>query len=355
MIQPHIRDNVAMVPPQADFYGKAERQTYCDDIAREVGAIPGVEATGAVSHVPLSGANAGRSFVLEGASDPGPEQLPGASYGVACPGYFRAMGIPLLSGRDFTGADRAGAPPVVIVNAQFAKRWFPGAEAVGRRFKLGRFDSREPWLTVVGVVGDVRHGGLAQAPEPYLFVPYPQAAWPNMTVMVKSRQWRSLTAPIKAALKRAAPGEPIGEFEAMEQVLGRSVGHLKFPVLLFSIFAGVALLLVALGVFGIASQTVVQRRRELGIRIALGARAAQVSRMVVGQSFVPVAWGLAAGIGGAVAFTQVLRGLLFEIQPTDPVTIALGTLMLAATTMLSCLLPARRAAKTDPAVVLREE
>jgi predicted lysophospholipase L1 biosynthesis ABC-type transport system permease subunit len=244
---------------------------------------------------------------------------------------------------------------VVVVNAQFAKRWFPGVEAVGRRFKLGHFDSREPWLTVVGVVGDVRHGGLSEAPEPYFFAPYPQQAWPQMTVMVRSRQWRSLVAPIRAALQRAAPGEPIGDFEAMQQVLERSLGHLKFPVVLFSIFGGVALALVALGVFGIASQTVVQRRRELGIRLALGAGAAQVSRMVVGQSFVPVAWGLAIGIGGAVAFTRVLRGLLFEIQPTDPVTMALGALVLATTTVLSCLVPARRAARTNPAIVLREE
>jgi predicted permease len=345
-----------IVLPQPDFYGPAARITFCADVAREVRAVPGVVSVSAVSHRPLSGANAGRSFVLEGAPDPGPADLPVASYGVVCPGYFTTMGIPFHSGRDFGEADRATAPPVVVINQQLAERWFPSQDPVGRRIKLGRFDSPGPWITIIGVTGDVRHGGLQQAPEPYLYAPYQQAAWPQMSVMVRAAtNPLGLVRPVREALARAVPGEAIGGAQTMEEVLDGSLGHLRFPMVLFSLFAAMALALAALGCFGVASQAVVQRRRELGIRIALGARAVQVYRMVVGQAMLPVLCGLAAGIAGAVAFTRVLQGLLYEITPTDPAILMLGSAVLAVATILACLLPAHRASRVDPATVLREE
>jgi putative ABC transport system permease protein len=318
--------------------------------------VPGVVSVSAVSHLPLSGANAGRSFVVEGAPDPGPANLPSASFGVTCPGYFSAMGIPLRAGRDFVESDRATAPPVVVINERLAARWFPNQDPVGRRIKLGRFDTPGLWITIIGVAGDVRHGGLQQTPEPYLYAPYQQAAWPQMTVMVRATgNPLALVRPVREALARAAPGEPIGRAQTMEQVLEGSLGHLRFPMVLFSVFAAMALALAALGCFGVASQAVVQRRRELGIRIALGARLAQVYRMVVGRAMVPVLWGLAVGIGGAVLFTKVLSGLLYDITPTDPMILALGSAVLAVATVLACLLPAHRASRVDPATVLREE
>ncbi len=345
-----------IVLPQPDFYGPATRVTFCGDMAREVGAVPGVVAVSAVSHLPLTGANAGRSFVVEGAPDPGPADLPSASYGVVCPGYFKTMGIPLRAGRDFAETDRATASPVVIINDRLAARWFPNQDPIGRRIKLGRFDAPLPWITIVGVVGDVHHEWLHQAPEPYLYAPYQQAAWPQMVVTVRSAgNPLGLVRPVREALARAVPGEAIGGARTMEQVLDGSLGHLRFPMVLFSLFAAMALALAALGCFGVASQAVVQRRRELGIRIALGARAVQVYRMVVGQAMLPVLCGLAAGIAGALAFTKVLGGLLYEITPTDPVILMLGSAVLGVATILACLLPARRASQVDPATVLREE
>jgi putative ABC transport system permease protein len=347
---------VQMALPQLDFYGRAERATFCADVAREVGAVPGVVSVSAVSHVPLSGANAGRSFVLEGAPDPGPDDLPDASYGVACPGYFRTMGIPLLAGRDFTDADRADAPPVMIINQRLATRWFPHTNPVGRRFKLGRFDSPTPWVTIVGVVGDVRHWGLDQVPEPYFYATYPQAAWPQMSIMVRSRAAPlALVGPVRAALRRAAPGEAIGDDETMGQVLEGSLGHLRFPMVLFSVFAVMAVALAVLGCFGVANQAVVQRRRELGIRIALGARTAQIYRLVLVQVMRPVVWGLIAGIAGALACSRVLQGLLYDITPGDPATLALGSGILAAAAVAASLLPAHRATRVSPASVLRDE
>lgn len=341
--------------PQADFYGPAERVNLCADLSRETALVPGVVSTSAVSHVPLSGANAGRSFVLEGAPDPGPSNLPSASYGVACPGYFQTLGIPLLAGRDFTSADRASAPAVMVINEALGGKWFPGANPLGRRIKLGRFESDGPWITIIGVVGNVRHGGLAQPAQPYLYAPYAQAAWPRLTVMIRTSAPLAGFAPLRQALRRAAPAEPIGDPFTMEQVVEGSLGHLRFPMVLFSVFAAMALALAALGCFGIASQAVVQRRRELGIRIALGARGGQVYRLVVGQTMVPVVFGLALGIVGAFGFARVLGSLLYDIAPGDPLTLVLGAALLGGVTVLACLIPARRAARVDPVLVLRDE
>jgi predicted permease len=346
---------VDMALPQADFYGPAERVNLCADLSREVALVPGVVSTSAVSHVPLSGANAGRSFVLEGAPDPGPANLPSASYGVACPGFFQTLGIPLLAGRDFASADRPSAPMVMVINEALGAKYFPDVNPVGRRIKLGRFDTDGPWITIIGVIGNVRHGGLAQPVKPYFYAPYAQAAWPGMTVMIRTSTPLEGFAPLRQALRRAAPREPIGDPFTMEQVVEASLGHLRFPMVLFSVFAAMAVLLAALGCFGIASQAVVQRRRELGIRLALGASGGQLSRMVVRQTMVPVAIGLGLGIVGGFGFTRVIQSLLFDVGPDDPVTLLLGSVLLGAVTVVACLLPARRAANVDPVLVLRDE
>ena len=346
---------VDMALPQADFYGPAERVNFCADLSREAALVPGVVSTSAVSHVPLSGANAGRSFVLEGAPDPGPANLPSASYGVACPGFFQTLGISLLAGRDFTSADRSSAPMVMVINEALGEKYFPGVDPVGRRIKLGRFETDGPWVTIIGVIGNVRHGGLAQPIKPYFYAPYAQAAWPGMTVMIRTSTPLDGFAPLRRALRRAAPSEPIGDPFTMEQVVESSLGHLRFPMVLFSVFAAMALLLAALGCFGIASQAVVQRRRELGIRLALGASGGQLSGMVLRQTMGPVVIGLGVGILGAFGFARLIRSLLFDVGPGDPATLLLGSVLLSGVTILACLLPARRAARVDPVLVLRDE
>ena len=340
--------------PQADFYGPAERITLCADLTREVSSVPGVTGVSAVSHVPLSGAGAGRGFGLEGLPDPGSGKRPSASYGVVCPGYFGTLGIPLLSGRDFSPDDRAGAAPVMIVNRALAARYFEGHDPVGRRIKLGGINSDGPWITIVGMVGNVRHNGLAQEAPAYLYAPYAQAAWPRLTVMVRTTPGASVE-PIRLALRRAVPADPIGSAYTMEQVVEASLGHVRFPMVLFSVFAAMALALAALGCFGVASQAVVQQRRELGIRLALGARKGQLYRLVIGQAMLPVGFGIVLGGGAAIGFARVLRSLLYDIAPGDPMTLAAGAVVLAGVAVVACLLPARRAAQVDPVMVLREE
>lgn len=355
-LDPHNVITMEMALPQADFYGPAERITFCADVSRAVGSLAGVAAVGAVSHVPLSGANAGRAFVVEGAPDLGPEGQPSASYGVTCPGYFKAMGVSLLAGRDFTQDDRADSDPVMIINQALAKRWFPDRDPVGLRIKLGRFDSPDRWITIVGVARDVRHWGLQSAPVAYLYAPYAQAAWPRMAVVVRTAgPPLESVRPVREALSRVARDEPISTARTMDEVIDASLGQLRFPVILFTAFGSVAVLLAGLGIFGVASQAVVQRRRELGIRLALGAGARRVRRLMVRQMMTPVLVGMGFGIGGAVAGTRLLRGLLYEITPTDPVTFGLVAAALAAVALLACLVPAARAARLDPLVVLRED
>jgi putative ABC transport system permease protein len=340
--------------PQPDFYGPATRTAFCDQLATHAGSIAGVEAVSAVSHLPLTGASASRSFIIEGEPDPGTNP-PWGQYGVVCPGYFRVMGIP-LRGRDFTSADRNGTDLVVIINEVLRERYFKDVDPIGRRFRLGRFDSPSPWMTIVGVSGNVRHSGLVEEIEPFFYATYQQAAWPSMAVVARaSAAGTPIARPVREALARFEPEAPVNDPTLMVDIVDDSLGHLRFPLILFSVFAGLAVALAATGIFGIASQTVQQRRRELGIRRALGAKSAELYRMVVTQTMLPVLLGVGLGLAGAFAGTRVIRSMLYGISPTNLPTFGVVALTLCAVAIVACFAPARRAARVDPAVVLRED
>lgn len=209
---------------------------------------------------------------------------------------------------------------------------------------------------IVGVAGNVRHSGLQSEVQPYFYAPYQQAAWPFMTIVAKTTVAGAPVAkPIRQALARFEPEAPVNEPHMMSQVVEDSLGHLRFPMILFSFFAALAVALAATGIFGIASQSVQQRRRELGIRRALGARASQLYGMVVGQTMIPVVIGVGLGLGGALAGTRVIRSLLFGVTPTNLPTFAIVSVLLCLVAVAACLAPARRAAHVDPASVLRED
>ncbi|MEO8452762.1 MAG: ABC transporter permease [Gemmatimonadota bacterium] len=347
---------MGMALPQANFYGPPARPQFCSRMAGEVGAVPGVTAVSAVSHLPLSGENASRSIVVEGLTSAAraSERAPG--YGVICPAYFRTMGIPLTGGRDFTAMDAVNAPAVVIVNETLKRRYFADVNPVGRRIRLGRLDEPSPWLTIVGVVANVRHSGLASEVDPYLYRPYSQAAWPSLHIVIKSeRNDPGIVGPVRRALGRIEPEQPIEEAVPMPVVVERSLGFLRFPMTLFLAFALLSLVLAAAGIFGVASQSVAQRTRELGIRKAVGAKPADLYRLVIGQTMTPVAYGIGAGILGSLLAARMLRSLLFGIAPVSVATLVLVSLILAAVAALAVLVPAHRAAHLDPVVTLRDE
>jgi putative ABC transport system permease protein len=346
---------MTMSLPQINLYvGPPVHARFCQDLEEHVGALPGVLGVGSTAHLPLGGANAGRGFFVEGKPDPGIEHQAGASYSVACPGYFRTMGIPLLEGREFTHQDRDGAPPVIVINQTMARKYWDKQDAIGRRIKLGLANSDAPWMIVVGVTGDVRQWGLDDRIYPEFFRPYPQAAWPFMTVVVRTASVpRAFIDPVKKAIAGIDPNQPVSSVETMEEVVRASVGSRRFPMLLLSAFAVLALVLAAVGISGVVSYAAAQRTHEIGIRVALGASKVDVLRLVVTQSMLWAAGGTAMGIVGSLGVMRLLGGMLYGVQPADPLVLAAVSALLMSVALLACYIPARRATQVDPLTALR--
>jgi putative ABC transport system permease protein len=343
--------------PQEDLYnGPPGNPRFCRELEERAGSLPGVVSVSAIAHLPLSGGSASRGLGIEGQSDPGPGKRPGAGYSVACANVLRTLGIPLASGRDFQEGDTLGAPDVALVNESMARRFWPGQPAVGKRFRIGNVESGGPWLTVVGVFRDVRHWGLDRDVSSSFLRPYDQAAWPWMSIVARTASApQPFGEPLKKALALIEPGRPVTGMRTMEAVIGGSVSGRRFPMLLLSAFAVVALLLAAVGIAGVVGYSVVQRTQEIGVRIALGAQTRDVLRMVLGSSLSWTVAGLAVGLVAAFALLRFLRTLLFGVAPTDPVVLGAVSLLLVGVAALASYVPARRAARVDPVVALRSE
>jgi putative ABC transport system permease protein len=343
-----------MSVPQEEIYnGPPGLPRFCQDLDEHVTAVPGVLSVSAVAHLPLEG-NAGRGFQIEGQPPADPGKMPGADYSVACPNYFRTMGIPVLKGREFTQRDTLHAPGVIVINETMAHKFWPKDNPVGRAIRLGGPDG--PRLTVMGVVGDVHHQGMDEAMREQFFRPYPQAGWPYMSIVVRTTNTpATFIAPIKKAVADFLPDRPVSSFDNMEDVVRNSMGSRRFPMLLLSVFSVVALVLAAVGVAGVVSHSVAQRRHEIGIRMALGAGTLDVLRLMVNINMVWVLAGLAAGIAGSAGLTRLLTDMLYEVRPLDPAVLGAVSLLLAAVALLASYLPARRAAKIDPIAALRCE
>jgi predicted permease len=346
---------VEMALPQADFYGPPVRQTFCDEVTARAGTLPGILSAGAISHLPLSGANAGRSLSIAGKTMP-PGQNASASYRLTCPGYFKSMGIRMIRGRDFDARDATAAAPVVIINEETAKRYWPDEDPIGRRVKLGRAEGPNPWMTVVGVAANVRHFGLDDVARREIFRPYSQAAWPVMTVVAKTAtDPAGYASAVRAALQGIDPDLPVARVSTMAAIERNSTGSRRFPMMLLAAFGAVALALAVVGVYGVVSYAVSQRTREIGIRVALGARRGQVLRLVLLGAMRPVAAGLALGAVGAVFASRLLGTLLYNVKPGDPAVLAGIAAILAVAAMAASLLPGARATRVDPITVLKVE
>ncbi|HEV3196582.1 MAG TPA: ABC transporter permease, partial [Bryobacteraceae bacterium] len=328
------------VPQEEIYVGPPGLPRFCQDLDEHVSAIPGVLSVGAVGHLPLEG-NAGRGFQVEGQPPADPGKMPGANYTVACPNYFRTMGIPVLKGREFTQRDTLTAPGVIVINETMAHKFWPKDDPVGRAIRLGGADG--PRLTVVGVVGDVHHQGLDAPMREQFFRPYPQAGWPVMSIVVRTANApATFIAPVKKAVADFLPDRPVSGFENMEDVVRNSTGSRRFPMLLLSVFSVVALVLAAVGIAGVVSHSVAQRTHEIGIRMALGAGTLDVLRLMVNTNMAWVLAGLTAGVAGSAGLTRLLTGMLYEVRPLDPVVLGGVSLLLAAVALLASYLPARR-------------
>ncbi|KFE60149.1 ABC transporter permease [Hyalangium minutum] len=323
-------------------------------ILEEVRTLPGVIDAGSMSLLPLSDVEACQPVRVEKRAQ-GAEPPPCAEVRTSSPGYFRAMGLPLLSGRLFDARDTQGQPRVVVINSAMARRFFPGESPLGKRIAAGS-SAEPPWMEVIGVVGDVHHFGPSKAPVPEFYkAQFQDPVWTYWLVVRSEREAGQVLSAVRGAIRRIDPEIPVFNVRTAEELLSGSVAQPRFRALLLGAFAALAMLLAALGIAGVVSWSVAQRTREIGIRVALGAQPRDVLRMVMGQGLAAVLVGVALGLAGALALTRVLEGLLFELTATDPLTFASGVVALTGTALLASYLPTRRALRIDPAEALRLE
>ena len=341
--------------PQADTYGPPIREAFCAELSRAAEGVPGVRHIGAISHLPLSGANAGRGLTVEGYTPQAGESV-SAAYRLTCPDYFATLGIAIDEGRDFNHRDVTKGLPVVIINRSMARTYWNGESPIGRRMKLGGVRSENPWHTVVGVAEDVRHFGLDSEARREIFFPYTQAAWPTMTVVAKTvGDPLAFQSTVRDVIRRVDADLPVAQVRSMETVVGSSVGWREMPMKLLTGFAIIGLLLASIGVYGVLAYYVSQRTREIGVRAALGATRAQLATMVVRQSLPPMIAGAVIGVAGSLATGRLLRDFLYQVSPGDPEVTAAIVALLFGVGLLASWLPAQRAAAIDPMVALRDE
>jgi putative ABC transport system permease protein len=345
--------------PDAAYQQEPRREAFFEELTSRLGALPGVQAVGAVQALPLTGAHFEISFEVKGRPPLPPAQQPSMQVRVATPGYFKTIGIPLVKGRLFDAADGASAPQVALLSAAAVRRFFPREDPIGHWITLGwgRGEGRSTvGGQVVGVVGDVKEAGLAEADPPEIYVPHAQMPIHSMDVVMRTALSPESLAPSAARIVHGLDPElPVARTQTLAALVSRSVAQPRFYMLLLAAFAATALSLAALGIFGVMSYVVLQRSREIGIRVALGAHQRDVLRLVLGHALLLAGLGVAAGLVGALALARTLSGLLFALSPSDPPTLVAVALLLSAVALLASYLPARRAARADPLTALRSE
>ena len=342
---------VDLALPMAKYMQREKRQRFFDDTLARVRELPGVVSAGLITSMPLNGENNVNMLTVEG--DPKPIiERPIANYRFISPEYFHTIGIPLRRGRLLAESDRGRN--VALLSERAARRLWPQANPIGKRIHMG--DEKQPVVEVIGVVADIRATTLQSDPVLMAYFPYWQRPPMSASVVVRTAgDPRALASGLRAKIWSVDPEVPVPELRTMERVLSDSVSQRRFQMTLVLAFAGAALLLASLGIYGVVSYSVARRTNEMGIRMALGARSGDLHRLVVIQGLKPVLLGLAAGVAGALALGRVLRSLLFEVSATDPVTIAGVVALLAAVAVVACVIPAVRATRVDPMVALRWE
>ncbi|HKP14391.1 MAG TPA: ABC transporter permease, partial [Blastocatellia bacterium] len=346
---------MSVVLPQQKYPDHARRVTFFSELTSRVGALPGVRSAAVTNWIPLTMQGDTFGISVEGRPDPGPDKRPDVITRVISPGYFDTMGIQLLRGRRFDERlDREDSTPVAVVSETMARRLWPGEDPLGKRIQPGDADPNG-WIEVVGVVNDVRQLDLTSEPRLQMYLPYVQFQWfvPRQLVVKTDVEPASLAAAVSKAVWELDKDQPVSDVRTMEEVLSNSIARQRFSTLLLGIFAALALLLAAVGIYGVMSYAVAQRTREIGIRMALGAQAGGVVRLVIGQGLKLASAGVVLGLAGALLLTRLMSSLLFGVSATDPLTLATISLVLVGVALLASYIPARRAAKVDPLTALR--
>jgi putative ABC transport system permease protein len=338
--------NYPNVPRQAAFY---------DRLLTDVRTLPGVDSAAAAIRLPLLGFSAFTSFTIQ--SKPVPqENAPTSNYQAVTQDYFKSMGIPLLEGRDFNEREMRDAPDVIIIDRLLAERFFPEGHTLGQRIQI--FPDPNRWREIIGVVGDLRSAGLDADANPTLYVPMVQNLYPpalrNVFLVARtSRDPTSLVPAIRGRLRSLDKNIPISQVQTMDEIVSASLAQRRLITSLLLIFALLAAILAAVGMYGVMAYIVAQRTQEIGIRMAMGARAIDVMKMVLREGVTLATVGIAIGVSAAFGLTRVMASLLFGVSAADPITFVGISLLLTFVSLLACYLPARRASQVDPIVALR--
>jgi putative ABC transport system permease protein len=321
-----------------------------------VRALPGVRSAGMVNYLPLyGGLGSATDFTVTGRPALPPGQAPSTDVRVADADYFRTLGIPLVRGRNFSASESSERKDVVLISQEMARRYFPGEDPLGKIVSVDMFDEPRP-TEIVGIVGDARYDSLVDQPHPTVYFPLPVLTYSSMTLVLHTLGDPEAIVPaVRRALHAVDPDQPIADVRTMNQVMADIVGRARFNTLLLGLFAALATVLAAIGIFGVMSYSVALRTREIGLRMALGAQRGIVLRLVLRQGLLLTLLGIALGVTGALALTRLLRGLLYEVSATDPVTFGAIALLLVAVSWIACYIPARRAARVNPLIAMRYE
>ncbi|HEV8042847.1 MAG TPA: ABC transporter permease [Bryobacteraceae bacterium] len=345
--------------PETKYQTKAQVQTFYNELIGRTQSLPNVKSAAAATGLPLMGL---WDIVItpEGRADTHEKSLTTAFFAGVTPSFHRTLGISLVRGRLFSEADNPKSPPVAVINESMARRYWPNQEALGKRFLWGPPDSKRSWITVVGIVANLKQNNLAADIGPGVYLPIPQmpqdSSIQGFYLAVRtSADPTAIVANLRHIARSLDPEVPLLQVRSMQDVLSESVAPRRFNMLLLAAFAGLALLLASIGIYGVMSYSVSQYTHEIGIRMALGARAADVLQLIVRQGMALVLIGLAVGVAGALALTRVMSSLLFDVKPWDPLTLTSVSVLLAAVAFAASYIPARRATRVDPMIALRYE
>ena len=341
--------------PFARYSSPEKTVAFYQRLIDQVSALPGVQSVGAGSDLPWTGYDENSSFNIEGKTFP-ENQEPSGRYHFVTPDYFRSIGVPLLEGRWFDSHDTRQSPQVILVNQSLARRYWPDEDAVGRRITFNDQPKESDWMTVAGVIGDVKDSPNSAEAEPAFYWPHTQQPYRDLFFAIRtSGDPVALTEAVRSEVRALDKDLPVSEIKPLDAIAEAGLARQRFTLLMVSLFAGIALALAAIGIYGVMSYLVAQRTHEMGIRLALGARQGSVMKLMLGQGMVLAGTGVATGLAASFALTRLMASLLYGVSTTDPMTFLFIAVLLGGVALVACYIPARRASTVDPIVALRYE